>query len=39
MNQLEPTRSTLPTLTWADPIPIPQSQSRLLMIGQAEPRI
>jgi 16S rRNA (guanine527-N7)-methyltransferase len=38
-NQLESTRSTLRTLTWADPIPIPQSQSRLLMIGQAEPII
>ena len=38
-NQLESTRSTLPNLSWSPPIPIPQSQSRLLLIGQAEPRI
>jgi len=37
--QLEPTRSTLPTLTWAPPIPVPNSQSRLLLVGHAEPRI
>ncbi len=35
--QLETARSTLPTLAWAHPIPIPQSQSRLLLIGRLEP--
>ncbi|MGA8500217.1 MAG: RsmG family class I SAM-dependent methyltransferase [Candidatus Sulfotelmatobacter sp.] len=37
-SQLESTRSTLPNLTWDLPIPIPNSQSRILLIGQAEPR-
>jgi 16S rRNA (guanine527-N7)-methyltransferase len=37
--QLESTRSTLPNLTWNPPIPIPDSQSRVLLIGQAEPTI
>jgi 16S rRNA (guanine527-N7)-methyltransferase len=32
--QLEPTRSTLPNLAWEIPIPIPLSQSRLLLVGQ-----
>jgi 16S rRNA (guanine527-N7)-methyltransferase len=32
-NQLEPTRSTLPNLSWDAPIPVPQSQSRLLLIA------
>jgi 16S rRNA (guanine527-N7)-methyltransferase len=32
-SQLEPTRSTLPSLTWDPPIPIPESQSRQLLIG------
>jgi 16S rRNA (guanine527-N7)-methyltransferase len=34
--QLNPTRSTLPHLTWQPPIPIPQSQSRLLLVGMSE---
>jgi 16S rRNA (guanine527-N7)-methyltransferase len=37
-SQLESTRATLPNLTWTPPIPIPQSQSRLLLIGTLEPR-
>jgi 16S rRNA (guanine527-N7)-methyltransferase len=37
--QAEPTRSALPNLTWDIPIPIPNSQSRILLVGQAEPRI
>jgi 16S rRNA (guanine527-N7)-methyltransferase len=37
--QLESTRSTLPNLTWGPPIPIPNSQSRVLLVGQAEPRL
>ncbi len=32
-SQLEGTRSTLPQLTWNPPLPIPQSQSRILLIG------
>jgi 16S rRNA (guanine527-N7)-methyltransferase len=35
-NQLDTTRSSLPNLSWEPPIPIPQSQSRLLLIGSAE---
>jgi 16S rRNA G527 N7-methylase RsmG len=31
-------RSTLPTLAWDQPIPIPQSQSRVLLTGAQEPR-
>jgi 16S rRNA (guanine527-N7)-methyltransferase len=33
-SQLEATRSTLPHLTWQPPIPIPQSQSRLVLLGR-----
>jgi 16S rRNA (guanine527-N7)-methyltransferase len=35
--QLEPTRSSLPHLNWRSPIPIPQSQSRILLVGSKEP--
>jgi 16S rRNA (guanine527-N7)-methyltransferase len=35
--QLDPTRSKLPNLTWDPPIPIPQSQSRVLLVGSQEP--
>jgi 16S rRNA (guanine527-N7)-methyltransferase len=38
-SQLEPTRCTLPSLTWDAPIPIPQSKSRLLLVGHKESRI
>ena len=38
-SQLEPTRSTVPNLMWDRPIPIPNSQSRILLVGQVEPRI
>jgi 16S rRNA (guanine527-N7)-methyltransferase len=38
-NQLDATRSALPNLAWAPPIPVPQSQSRLLLIGHAEPEL
>jgi len=38
-SQLEPTRSTLPTITWDPPIPVPESQSRILLVGHTEPRI
>jgi 16S rRNA (guanine527-N7)-methyltransferase len=37
--QLESTRSTLPNLTWNLPIPIPNSQSRILLVGQSEPTL
>jgi 16S rRNA (guanine(527)-N(7))-methyltransferase RsmG len=37
-SQLEKTIQTLPNLSWAPPIPIPQSQSRVLLIGTQEPR-
>ncbi len=33
-SQLEATRSTLPQLNWDSPIPIPNSQSRLLLVGR-----
>jgi len=36
-SQLEKTRQTLPSLSWAPPIPIPQSQSRVVLIGTQEP--
>jgi 16S rRNA (guanine527-N7)-methyltransferase len=36
--QLEPVRSTLPYLTWDPPIPIPQSKSRLILVGRPEPQ-
>jgi 16S rRNA (guanine527-N7)-methyltransferase len=32
-SQLDTARSTLPHLTWNPPIPIPQSESRLLLVG------
>jgi 16S rRNA (guanine527-N7)-methyltransferase len=32
--QLDTIYDTLPTFTWAVPIPLPQSQSRILLIGQ-----
>ena len=35
--QLEPSRSTLPHVSWNPPIPIPNSQSRILLIGIPEP--
>ncbi len=35
--QLESTRSALPHLNWQPPIPIPQSQSRILLMGSKEP--
>ncbi|MGB6481818.1 MAG: 16S rRNA (guanine(527)-N(7))-methyltransferase RsmG [Candidatus Sulfotelmatobacter sp.] len=38
-SQLESTRSTLPNLIWDPPIPIPNSESRILLVGQAEPRL
>ncbi len=37
-SQLETAGSTLPHLIWDSPIPIPQSQSRQLLIGHQEPR-
>jgi 16S rRNA (guanine527-N7)-methyltransferase len=36
-SQLEATRSTLPSLAWDPPILIPESQSRLLLVGLPEP--
>ena len=33
-SQLEAARSTLPQINWDPPIPIPQSQSRLLLVGR-----
>jgi 16S rRNA (guanine527-N7)-methyltransferase len=36
-SQLDPTRATIPSFTWNPPIPIPQSQSRILLIGNSEP--
>jgi 16S rRNA (guanine527-N7)-methyltransferase len=33
-SQLDTTTSTLPQLSWQAPIPIPQSQSRLLVLGR-----
>ncbi len=33
-SQLDSTCSTLPSLTWYPPIPIPHSQSRLLLVGR-----
>ncbi len=35
--QLETTRSTLPNLHWNHPIPIPQSKSRIVLVGSPEP--
>ncbi len=36
-SQLEAIRSTLPNLTWDAPTLVPQSQSRLLLVGRPEP--
>jgi 16S rRNA (guanine(527)-N(7))-methyltransferase RsmG len=36
-SQIEKTRRALPNLAWAPPIPIPQSESRVLLIGTKEP--
>jgi 16S rRNA (guanine527-N7)-methyltransferase len=36
-SQLDTTRSTLPHMLWDPPIPIPQSQSRLLAMGRIQP--
>jgi 16S rRNA (guanine527-N7)-methyltransferase len=36
-SQLEATSSSLPNLTWDPPIPIPESQSRVLLVGRLEP--
>ena len=36
-SQLESTRSTLPHVSWNPPIPIPNSQSRILLVGSPEP--
>jgi 16S rRNA (guanine527-N7)-methyltransferase len=37
-SQLESTRSALPNLIWDAPIPIPESQSRLFLVGRLEPK-
>jgi len=37
-SQQEAARSTLPNITWDPPIPIPQSESRQLLIGSREPQ-
>jgi len=36
--QLEAVHSTLPQLTWDPPIPIPESKSRLILVGRPEPQ-
>ena len=36
-SQLDQVHSTLPGLTWQPPIPIPESRSRLLLVGSPEP--
>jgi 16S rRNA (guanine527-N7)-methyltransferase len=36
-SQLKAARSTLPHLTWGQPIPVPKSKSRLLLVGVLEP--
>jgi 16S rRNA (guanine(527)-N(7))-methyltransferase RsmG len=36
--QLNTARTTLPHLKWQDAIPVPQSESRQLLIGHTEPR-
>jgi 16S rRNA (guanine527-N7)-methyltransferase len=38
-NQQDLTRYTLPNLHWTPPIPIPLSQSRVLLVGSPEPRV
>ncbi len=37
-SQQDTARSALPHLSWQQPVPIPQSESRQLLIGQVEPR-
>jgi 16S rRNA (guanine527-N7)-methyltransferase len=37
-SQIEAARSALPTFSWDHPFPIPQSKSRLLLVGALEPR-
>ena len=37
-SQLETARSTLPDVDWKPPLQVPQSQSRLLLVGRPEPR-
>jgi 16S rRNA (guanine527-N7)-methyltransferase len=37
-SQLDQVQSTLPTLAWQPPIPVPESRSRLLLVGSREPR-
>ena len=37
-SQLSEARSSLPDLSWRYPLPIPESKSRLLLIGTKEPR-
>lgn len=37
ISQLDQAHSTLPSLTWQPPIPIPYSQSRVLLIGANRP--
>jgi len=36
-SQLTMTNTTLPALTWDTPIPVPGSQSRLLLLGRPQP--
>jgi len=36
-SQLDHAHSSLPNLSWGDPLPIPMSKSRSLLIGQREP--
>jgi 16S rRNA (guanine527-N7)-methyltransferase len=35
-SQLDTARSTLPTLTWDSPIPLPQSNSRILLVAHCQ---
>lgn len=37
-SQLDAAMSSLPTFSWQRPIPIPDSESRLILIGSREPR-
>jgi 16S rRNA (guanine527-N7)-methyltransferase len=36
-SQIETTRSILPNVSWDPPVPIPQSWSRLFLVGRTEP--
>lgn len=36
-SQLDQVHSTLPGLTWQPPLPVPESRSRLLLVGSPEP--